>query len=109
MSQKFKEWVLDDSVFLSALVILVGVSSFALGKLSERPPGTVSTESATVHMTEAVETESTDYVASKNGSKYHLPWCSGAMRIKEENKLVFKSKEKAEAAGYAPADNCPGL
>lgn len=49
------------------------------------------------------------YVASKNGKSYHLPWCSGARNIKEENKIWFNSKEEAERAGYAPAGNCPGL
>lgn len=49
------------------------------------------------------------YVASKSGSRYYLPWCSGASRIKEENKVWFASKEEAEAAGYTPALNCKGL
>ncbi|MBI4086620.1 hypothetical protein HY416_01410 [Candidatus Kaiserbacteria bacterium] len=49
------------------------------------------------------------YVGSKNGSKYHLPWCSGAARIAEENKIWFSSKEEAEAAGYTPAANCKGI
>ena len=49
------------------------------------------------------------YVASKKSDKYHLPWCSGAQRISEENKVWFASKEEAEAAGYAPAGNCPGI
>lgn len=49
------------------------------------------------------------YVASKNGTKYHLPWCSGAQRIKDENKVWFDSKTAAEAAGYTPAGNCPGI
>ncbi len=49
------------------------------------------------------------YVASKTGTKYHLPWCSGARRIKEENKVWFATKEEAEAAGYTPAANCKGL
>jgi hypothetical protein len=48
-------------------------------------------------------------VASKTGSKYHLPWCSGAQSIKEVNKVWFSSKEEAERAGYAPATNCKGL
>jgi len=48
-------------------------------------------------------------VASKSGSKYHLPWCSGAQAIKEENKVWFASREAAEAAGYEPAANCKGL
>lgn len=49
------------------------------------------------------------YVASKNGSKYHFPWCPGARSIKEENKIYFSTKEEAEARGYAPAVNCKGL
>ncbi len=48
-------------------------------------------------------------VASRSGSKYHLTTCSGAMRIKEKNKIFFSSEAEAEAAGYEPAANCPGL
>jgi len=48
-------------------------------------------------------------VASKNGSKYHLPSCSGAKQINEVNKIVFASAEEARAAGYTPAANCKGL
>lgn len=49
------------------------------------------------------------YVASKNGTKYHLPTCPGAKRIKEENKIWFDSKAEAEQAGYEPAKNCKGI
>jgi len=49
------------------------------------------------------------YVVSKNGARYHYPWCSGAQSIKEENKIWFDTKEEAEAAGYTPAANCKGL
>lgn len=49
------------------------------------------------------------YVASKNGTKYHLPSCSGAKRIKEENKIWFNSKQEAVQAGYEPAKNCKGI
>ncbi len=49
------------------------------------------------------------YVASKTGTKYHLPWCAGAQRIKDENKVWFATKEDAEAAGYTPAANCKGI
>lgn len=49
------------------------------------------------------------YVASKTGTKYYLPWCGTAKRIKEENRVWFQSKEAAEAAGYEPASNCKGL
>lgn len=49
------------------------------------------------------------YVASKNGTKYYLPTCGTAKRIKEENRVWFATKAEAEASGYAPAANCPGL
>jgi hypothetical protein len=49
------------------------------------------------------------YVASKTGTKYYLPWCGTANRIKEENKVWFATKAEAEAAGYEPAANCKGL
>lgn len=49
------------------------------------------------------------YVGSRTSDKYHLPWCSGALRMKEENKVWFSSKEEAEARGYSPASNCRGI
>lgn len=49
------------------------------------------------------------YVASKSGTKYHLVTCSGAKRIKDENKVFFATKNDAEAAGYTAAANCPGI
>ena len=48
-------------------------------------------------------------VASKSGAKYHFPWCSGAQRISEANKIWFNSVEEARKAGYTPASNCKGL
>jgi len=56
-----------------------------------------------------VATQESNLVASKNGTKYHYTWCSGASTIKEENKVYFASKEEAEKAGYKPAVNCKGL
>lgn len=55
------------------------------------------------------QSEDKEIVASKNGDVYHYIWCSGAKRINEENKIYFSSKAEAEAAGYRPAQNCPGL
>jgi hypothetical protein len=49
------------------------------------------------------------YMASKNGTKYYLPTCGTAKRIKEENRVWFATKDEAEAAGYSAAANCPGL
>lgn len=49
------------------------------------------------------------YVGSKSGSRYYLPWCGGVKNIKPENLVYFASKEEAEAKGYTPAKNCKGL
>lgn len=49
------------------------------------------------------------YVASKNGTRYYLPSCSSAARIKAENRVWFATTLEAEAAGLTPATNCPGL
>lgn len=49
------------------------------------------------------------YVASKNSTFYHFPWCPGALKIKEENKIWFQTKEEAENRGYKPAGNCEEL
>ena len=46
------------------------------------------------------------YVASVNGSVYHLVACSGADRIYEKNKRYFSSRAQAEAAGLRPSKTC---
>ena len=42
------------------------------------------------------------FVASKNSKIYHSPDCQYAKRIKEENKIFFKSAEEAREKGYGP-------
>ena len=45
------------------------------------------------------------FVASKNSKIYHKPDCKYVKRIKEENKIWFKSAKEAEDKGYTP-HNC---
>lgn len=120
-------------------VCLLGGVSFGLGRLSvatkshDAPllcssipssipggPATVAQTATVVNATgqstppgrqqgESAVPAKSSYVASKNGSVYHLPWCSGAKRIKEANKVWFDTKARAEAAGYKPASNCKGM
>ena len=59
--------------------------------------------------TTAPATPQGKYAASKSGTKYHLATCPGAKSISAANKVWFDTKEAAEAAGYAPASNCPGI
>ena len=47
--------------------------------------------------------------ASRNGTRYYYPWCGGLSRIKEANKVWFKTVEAAEQAGYTIASGCERL
>ena len=102
-----------------AIVILACSLSFGLGLLAGKDTregelrieelAQVDTLSTAQIASEEPLASGGQYVASRTGQSYHLPWCSGAKQIKEENKVWFASKEAAEAAGYAPAKNCKGL
>jgi len=112
----------EKDLILAAAVILVALISFGLGRLSKirelktpikiDPPagGFVSVATTTSATTTATATAAEGgVVASKNGTKYHYPWCPGAATIKEENKIYFATIEDARKAGYTPASNCKGL
>lgn len=71
--------------------------------------GKESTKTAPPAAAAAALPQSGNYIASKTGSKYYLPTCAAAKRIKDENKRWFATKQEAEAAGYQPAANCKGL
>jgi hypothetical protein len=67
----------------------------------------INGQSATV--VNSVVSPDTEVVASKNGTKYHLPTCPGAKQISDKNKITFHSITEARSAGYSPALNCKGL
>ena len=100
-------------MFVATLILLVALASFGLGRQSEswQEPLTVPNQAAVSQGVSPTseKIESATYVASRNSDKYHLPWCSGAKRISEDNRIYFDSKTAAETAGYKPAANCPGI
>jgi hypothetical protein len=104
-------WGRGEMALLSPfIVILVGVASFALGRIS----ATEEQKSPIVHG-ERAQREGSPLmlggmvVASRSGKSYHFPWCSGAETMKDANRRWFPSEEAAQKAGYKPAGNCPGL
>jgi len=106
--------VVEGRGFLILVIILVAVIAFGLGRLSKieeaRVPVRIETaEFGKVSGSSVSINAAAVFVASRQGSKYHFPWCSGAQRIKESNKISFNSREDAERAGYTPAANCKGL
>ncbi|MEW5907665.1 MAG: hypothetical protein AB1643_00565 [Patescibacteria group bacterium] len=104
----------EKDILLVMVIILVALISFGLGRLSKirenRVPITIENLSANLMIESKPGFDSHgSVVASKNGTKYHYPWCGGAQQIKEENKIWFSSIEEARKAGYVPASNCKGL
>lgn len=73
-----------------------------------------STNKNTINRTKAEtptnsSTDIKNFAASKNGTKYYLPTCSGVKAIAEANLIYFSTKTEAESAGYTPALNCKGM
>ena len=131
--QKIKTFLESDrgkDILVILIVILVGLGSFGLGRLSKsgssegikieypavmenQPASAVSavkTESVTqkVNLGNQLSTNSAvkSYFASNRGSKYYSIGCSGGKTIKQENKIYFSTKEEAERAGYELSSSC---
>ena len=130
---------LPKDVFLITLILLSGLGGFLVGRISEETPFAgekqplqiVSSSPAAVFKAQGEKTSARasslgtmqassvsgkedpegvrSFVASKNGTAFYLPTCSGANRIREENKIWFASKAEAIGMGYKPAANCKGL
>ncbi|MBU3968674.1 hypothetical protein KJ991_00445 [Patescibacteria group bacterium] len=114
---------LSNEIFVISMIILIGFAGFGLGRLSilegQKLPISVENikndkmladvSSSVKNIIDENQNSGGLVVASKNGTKYHYPWCSGAKRINEANKIYFSSIEEAKKAGYTPASNCKGL
>ena len=121
---------LDNDIFVVIIIILVAFASFGIGRLSvqtqekipiifqeklpvslEKVESSYSPQELTGAVSPSLDSSSKtgSIVVSKNGTKYHFPWCSGAQNIKEENEIWFNNEQEAREAGYTPAANCKGL
>ena len=95
-------------VLIIVIIFLASSASFGLGMLAGLDAG----QGRAVVQEEAVSVATSTtgkVVASKNGTKYYLPGCTGADRISEANKMWFSSDAAAIKAGYTLAANCKGL
>lgn len=122
--EKVKSWyeASQKDLYIAGVIFLVGMAGFGLGRLSilwpEKEPLRIidsNQDTITNNQEETTKRATTTilsrgkYVASKSGTSYHFPWCPGALKIKEENKIWFQTKEEALGRGYKPAGNCEGL
>jgi len=102
------------------IVILVGLGSFGLGRLSKNPrnegikieyKGEVINQQGSA-IKAIKELESTGkasagpFFASSRGSKYYPSGCSAGKSIKQGNRVYFESKVVAESAGYSLSTSC---
>lgn len=115
-----------DAAFVPAVVVLVALGSFGLGRLSAldvdkkkvvihpadnltaiAPPTPASSAFLAPRAPSAPDADTPhNFVASKNGAKYYPAGCSGANRISDANRVWFATAAAAEAVGYALASGC---
>lgn len=117
---RIKSFLEEDVYFYTLLIIVISVLSFGLGRMSmqeaqssQQPQIVLTEQSAAVVHTATNSSITTkkieaikNFVASKNGTKYHLPTCPGAKQMNEDNKVYFSTEAEAKASGYSRAKNC---
>jgi hypothetical protein len=128
--QKIKSWAQSDAgkdIMIIIIVILVGLGSFELGRLSKnssqaglkieyRDQGAAVVNSIDLNDTEAdlnqieqvgsKDTSGKSFFASKKGKKYYPLGCSAGKSIKIENRVYFQTAQEAESAGYSLSSSC---
>lgn len=126
----------QDSIFLAAVIIMVGLIGLGLGRLSAKyQAAELKIQSTLVNTTDLnkivtskdevnvtlensatpLETQKREVAANqkvvgnKSSKIYHYEDCPGALRMSENNKIFFASVLEAKTAGFRPAANCLGL
>jgi hypothetical protein len=114
-------------ILVVIIVILVGLGSFELGRLSKQNtssgikieyPAEVTSQSANVisaigsapkmapSIKELTSGTGKKFFASNRGTKYYSLGCSAGKSLKQENRVYFNTKEEAEKAGYELSSSC---
>ncbi|MDP9249551.1 MAG: hypothetical protein M3M85_03535 [bacterium] len=113
-------------ILVVLIVILVGLGSFELGRLSKgNQSGGITIEytdqasledsnlpAGAIYANKSVsapapaEAGTKGYFASSRGTKYYPADCSAGQSIKESNKVWFDTRDLAERAGYELSSSC---
>lgn len=96
----------SSDVLIVLILVLASIISFGLGFMAGREPNGINTISITE--SSIASTTSEQVVASRNGTKFYYPWCSGVERISDTNKVWFADALTAIKSGYSIATNCTG-
>jgi len=113
-----------------AIVILAGIASFELGRLSmDRPESGIKIEytkneagasfgslnevnalsgagDSGAYASEPLGLLGKTFFASNRGQKYYSIGCSAGKTIKQENRIYFATAAEAEQAGYEKSSSC---
>jgi len=114
-------------ILIVIIVILVGLGSFELGRLSkenissgvkieypnqnsvqgtDQASNVVSAVSSPIIQTSNLIPAGKNYFASSRGSKYYTLGCSAGKSIKQANRVYFATTDEAERAGYTLSSSC---
>jgi hypothetical protein len=132
--QKIKSFINSEAgkdILVVIIVILVGLGSFQLGRLSAKEAKTsgvkieyldeksgqyvdqtanvISASQSINNKNSTATSQNSDgknYFASSRGSKYYTLGCSAGKSIKMENRVYFETSEEAESAGYERSGSC---
>lgn len=123
----FLETTKGESILIIFIIILTSLISFELGRFSVDSNSGIklnfSQKKDKILSSSAINAEnflkinpnldrtnnintSKSFFASKRGKKYYPIGCSAGKSIKQNNKIFFDSKEKAEKAGYTLSNSC---
>ena len=110
-------------ILIIIIVILVGLASFELGRLSKQNSTNgikIEYQDQGANALNAIENTykpqnkastsqtatSGNYFASSRGTKYYSINCSAGKTLKQENRIYFSTSLEAEKAGYTLSSAC---
>jgi hypothetical protein len=88
-------------LILALMIFLVGCSS------NSHPTGALAEVSGQGGATGSANTRDERIRGNKRSMIYHWPGCPNYDDIAPNNRVYFKTRAEAEAAGYRAAKNCP--
>ncbi len=117
--EKIKHFIASNTgkdILTVLIVILVGLGSFGLGRLSKVSSQAglkVSYEGEREEIGQispnidiSPKTQNGAFFGSNKGSKYYSLGCAAGKTIKQENRVYFNTSDEAEAAGYTLSTSC---
>jgi len=117
--EKIKQFIESEKgkdIILILIVILVGLASFELGRLSKGSGNGnsglkieysgIEPSKGEESMVSAIKPTEKAFFASKIGSKYYPVGCSAGQTIKPENRIYFATSIEAEKSGFELSSSC---